>query len=179
MPQYRVMDVIPQRVAALLSDEPYWFVIGGHAVRRFCPYRPSQDVDLGVDNAKDTEELVRQLRRRARVEVVERAPDTIHLRVDGLAVSIFVLRELLPHSEEHALTTTGVLATKVHAILDRGLRRDFFDLYVMLQHNGLGVIECIRALREVYGADVNEGLVLRSLCYFDDAEKEAALPKPA
>jgi hypothetical protein len=176
VPRYPVTDVIPQRLAALLTDEPYWFVIGGHAVRCFCPYRPSEDVDLGVDKAKDSEDLVRQLKRKARVEVLERAEDTIHLSVDGIAVSVFVLRELRPHSQEHALTVTGVLATKVHAILDRGLRRDFFDLYVMLQHHGLGIIECIRALRDVYGTDVNEGLILRALCYFDDAQKEATLP---
>lgn len=70
----------------------------------------------------------------------------------------------------------AVLATKLHAILDRGTRRDFFDLYVTLQTQRFGIVECLRALRVVYEADVDEGLLLRALTYFDDAEREASLP---
>jgi hypothetical protein len=29
-----------------VGDVPYWFVIGGHAVRCLKPYRPSRDVDV-------------------------------------------------------------------------------------------------------------------------------------
>jgi hypothetical protein len=75
------------------------------------------------------------------------------------------------------LSLTGLLGSKLHAILDRGTRRDFFDLYMLLERHRLGLVECLRALREVYrAADVNEGLVLRALSHFDDAEGEAALP---
>jgi hypothetical protein len=77
---------------------------------------------------------------------------------------------------DHALTVQGILATKLHAILDRGTRRDFFDLYVMLEQQRLGIVECLKALREVYAADLDEGLLLRSLVYFEDAEREARLP---
>ena len=169
-------DVMPPAVARALTADPYWFVIGGHAVRCFCPYRPSVDVDLGVESARDAETLLRKLRRKGRVEIIERTEETIHLLFEGLDVSIFVLSELLPFSEEHALTLDGVLATKLHAILDRGTRRDFFDLYVVLERHRLGIAECLRALREVYGADLNEGLMLRALVYFDDATAEAPLP---
>jgi hypothetical protein len=69
---------------------------------------------------------------------------------------------------------TGLLAAKLHAILDRGTRRDFFDLYVLLQIEGLG-LECLNALTKVYATEVNSGLVLRALSYFDDADAEADL----
>lgn len=45
----------------------------------------------------------------------------------------------------------------------------------MLEHERLGIIECIRSLKEVYQTEVNDGLVLRALTYFDDAEAEARL----
>lgn len=70
---------------------------------------------------------------------------------------------------------TGLLGTKLHAILDRGTRRDFFDLYVMMQDQRVSITDALAALRAIHG-DVNEGLVLRALCFFDDADREARLP---
>lgn len=169
-------EVMPAVVAKALDETRYWFVIGGQAVRCFCPYRPSDDVDFGVANARDSASLLAQLGKRGRVEILERAPDTVHLTLDGVPVSIFVLSRVAPHTEEGSLTATGILATKLHAILDRGTRRDFFDLYVLLQQERLGVVECIRALRTVFLAEVNEGLLLRALAYFNDGEREAPLP---
>ncbi|MBI3178417.1 MAG: nucleotidyl transferase AbiEii/AbiGii toxin family protein [Deltaproteobacteria bacterium] len=83
---------------------------------------------------------------------------------------------MIPHVVERRLDVTGILGTKLHAILDRGTRRDFFDLYVTLQHEQLGIVECLRAIRAIYRHDVNDGLLLRALTYFDDAEREARLP---
>jgi len=65
---------------------------------------------------------------------------------------------------------------QTHALLDRGARRDFFDLYVMLEMHSLGLSNCLAALRTVYETEVNDGLVLRAPCYFDDADAELALP---
>lgn len=159
-----------------MADLPYWFVIGGQAMRCFCPYRPSRDVDFGVTSVADLDDLVRQLGRRGHVEIAERTADTVHLRFDGIDVSIFVLETLSPFITDRRLSVTGLLATKLHAILDRGARRDFFDLYVTLHQHSLGIAECLAALRQVYRQDVNETLLLRALTFFDDAEREAALP---
>ena len=55
------VEVIPPRLADAVDALPYWFVIGGHAVRCLCPYRPSRDVDFGVRAARDLRDLVAQL----------------------------------------------------------------------------------------------------------------------
>lgn len=168
--------VIPPPLGRAVEELPYWFVIGGQAVRCFCPYRPSRDVDFGVRRAEDLEDLLAQLAARGDVEILERAEDTVHLRFDGIDVSVFVLETLAPFVEDRRLTVTGILATKLHAILDRGVRRDFFDLYVTLQRHSLGIGECLAAMREVFRQDVNEPLLLRALTYFADADREASLP---
>lgn len=170
------VDVMPRPVGRAVADLPYWFVIGGQAMRCFCPYRPSRDVDFGVTSARDLNDLVQQLQRRGRVEIAERSADTVHLRFDGIDVSIFVLAMLSPFVSERRLSVTGLLATKLHAILDRGTRRDFFDLYVTLHRNSLGIAECLGAMRQVYRQEINDTLLLRALTFFDDAEREAALP---
>jgi hypothetical protein len=173
---YHPTQVIPAPLGEVVDDLPYWFVIGGHAVRCFCPYRPSQDVDFGVGTPADLEGLLAALRCTGDVEIVEQREHTVHLRWRQINVSIFVLDALVAHVEQRRLTVTGVLATKLHAILDRGARRDFFDLYVTLQHHRLGIVECLAAMTRVYQQPVSQPLLLRALTFFEDAEKEAALP---
>lgn len=168
--------MIPSAIADAVRGERYWFVIGGHAVRCFAPYRPSRDVDFGVGTNEQAGSLLSTLERTGAVEVLERTSDTIHLRWNGIDVSVFVLDILLPFTEEQRLGVTGVMATKLHAILDRGTRRDFFDLYVILQQHSLGIMEALNALRALYGDRVRDGLLLRALTYFGDAEREAPLP---
>lgn len=170
-------DVIPEPVArAVNRTAPYWFVIGGQAVRCFCPYRPSDDIDFGVARPRDLQQLLAELRAKGRVEILERSKDTVHLTFEGVDVSVFVLPDIARHVEDGALTLTGILGTKMHAILDRGTRRDFFDVYVLLQQHQLAIVECLKAVALVYETHVEEGLLLRALTYFDDAEAEAPLP---
>jgi hypothetical protein len=174
--RYSPTQVIPPDLGQVVEDLPYWFVIGGHAVRCFCPYRPSRDVDFGVRDPGDLKGLLKQLRGAGEVEIVEQSEGTVHLRWSGINVSIFVLDTFAEHVEERRLSVTGIIATKLHAILDRGARRDFFDLYVTLQHHRIGLAQCLVAMQQVYDQPVNQHLLLRALTYFDDAEREAPLP---
>ena len=176
MSPYRPEQVIPEELGRAVADLPSWFVIGGHAVRCLCPYRPTRDVDFGVREASSIDELVERLAETGEVEILEQGPDTVHLRWNDVDVSIFALEEIASFTEGRRLSVEGLLATKVHAIIDRGTRRDFFDLYVLLQQQQLGIAEALRALRTVYRQPVDETLVLRALTYFDDADREAPLP---
>lgn len=173
---YRPEQVIPEAIAQAIAGQSHWFVIGGQAVRCFSPYRPSRDVDFGVEDPDTIQTLIAQLKATGEVQILQQDQDTVHLRWNGLDVSIFHLPSLVPFVQENRLTTTGILATKLHAILDRGTRRDFFDLYVTMQQQQLGIGDCLRAMREVYDQQIDEGLLLRALCYFEDANREAALP---
>jgi hypothetical protein len=168
--------VLPRELVRAIEDIRYWFVIGGQAVRCFAPFRPSRDVDFGVESAADLDDLLAQLARSGVVEMQERTADTIHLAWNGIKVSGFVLEQLVPFVEDRHLDLTGLLATKLHAILDRGLRRDFFDLYVLLEQERLGVAALLAAIRRVFRGEIDDGLLLRALTYFDDADREASLP---
>lgn len=169
-------QVIPRELSRVVDPLQYWFVIGGHAVRCFSPYRPSRDVDFGVGSAKDLNSLIAALQASGSTEILERTADTAHLRWAGISVSIFELPMLMAHTEDRRLTVNGIVATKLHAVLDRGMRRDFFDLYVMMQQQKLGILLALRAMHEVFRQPINDSLVLRALTYFDDAEREAKLP---
>ena len=169
-------QVIPPPLSKAVNEIDYWFVIGGQAVRCFCPYRPSCDVDFGVGNVKNLEGLISTLEKQGEVEILERGSHTVHLQFNGINVSIFVLEKLLPFVENRCLTITAILATKLHAIMDRGKRRDFFDLYITLQTQRLGIAECLASMRKVYDEPIHDSLLLRALTYFSDAEDENPLP---
>lgn len=173
---YGPSQIMPPELARAVDPLAYWFVIGGQAVRCFAPYRPSRDVDFGVEGPANLDDLVDQLSRRGHIEIQERSSDTVHLLWNGIKVSAFVVPHLRPHVEDRRLDVTGILATKLHVILDRGLRRDFFDLYVMLQQHRLGIAAALGAIRSVYRDQIDDGLLLRAMTYFDDADREAALP---
>jgi hypothetical protein len=173
---YSPAQIIPRALADAVDPLPYWFVIGGQAVRCFAPYRPSRDVDFGIVTPANLDDLLHQLSRQGKLEIQERSADTVHLLWSGIKVSVFVVPHLAAHVEDRHLDVTGILATKLHVILDRGLRRDFFDLYVMLQQHRLGIAAVLGAIRTVYQGPIDDGLMLRALTYFDDAEREALLP---
>lgn len=167
-------QVIPPKLRDALRALDRWFLIGGQAVRCFKPYRPTRDVDIGVANTADFKKVSAALRR-AGAKAIESAADSVHFDLDGIDVSVFVLPRVARFVEGRRLALTGLLGTKLHAILDRGTRRDFFDLYVMMQDQHVSITDAMAALRAMHG-DLNEGLLLRALCFFDDADREARLP---
>ena len=60
-----------------------------------------------------------------------------------------------------------IAAMKLAAVTNRGTRKDFVDVYFLLQHHSLQ--QLLDWYAEKY-PDGNDYLVLRSLVYFDDAE---------
>lgn len=62
-----------------------------------------------------------------------------------------------------------IAAMKLAAITGRGTRKDFVDLYYLLQEYNLG--EMLGFYRKKY-FDGSEYMVLKSLTYFDDAEQD-------
>lgn len=69
-------------------------------------------------------------------------------------------------------TPQDIAAMKINAIVGRGTRKDFIDLYYLLEHYKLS--EIIDFFAHKY-PDYNLFTVVRSLTYFDDAE---ATPMP-
>jgi len=176
MTHYLPEQVVSQDLRPVISPLPYWFVIGGNAVRCLCPYRPTRDIDFGVSESASLSQLLSELQRSGSTQILEQNEDTAHLRWNTIPISIFVLEEFAEFTVERRLTVEGILASKLHAILDRGTRRDFFDLYVTMQQERRSLADCLRALRTVYRQPINDTLLLRALTYFDDANREAPLP---
>ena len=62
-----------------------------------------------------------------------------------------------------------IAAMKVNAIIGRGTRKDFIDLYVLLQHYSL--TEILEFYKQKY-PEFSEYRALLSMTYFEDAEMQ-------
>jgi len=65
---------------------------------------------------------------------------------------------------------------KIDAISSRGRKRDFVDLYFILKKYNIGLKEFFKYFEEKYGKEnFNIYHILKSLVYFEDAEKDPEL----
>lgn len=72
---------------------------------------------------------------------------------------------------------TDLATMKLSTIARRGLRRDFWDLYQILESPGASLKEYLDAYLERFGKHESDLYhVIRSLTWFEDAEKEPAFP---
>lgn len=62
---------------------------------------------------------------------------------------------------------------KLAAIARRGLRRDFWDLFVLTHQGGVGLDEVLKAYRKRYRTSASDAYhLIRALAYFEDAERD-------
>lgn len=80
------------------------------------------------------------------------------------------LKEEVTEGNIRLASLEDIAALKVNAIIGRGTRKDFIDLYYLLRMFPLRDI--LSFYTEKYGKKSNIQLALRSLVYFDDAESE-------
>lgn len=88
--------------------------------------------------------------------------DFVHYRYPWIASEIHFESARLCGLEE-------IAAMKLEAIKGRGRKRDFFDLYYLLQ--SLSLDKCLELNLKKFSKS-DQSLILRSLSYFEDAEED-------
>jgi len=161
-----------------LTDQGFRLA-GGTALALVYGHRRSVDFDwFTTESLADPMRLAEALRRaEIDLEVAEVGKGTLHGRVEGVRVTLLEFRYPLlaepiawPEKKLALLSLDDVACMKLSAIAQRGSRKDFVDLFVLLQeHRPLDVL--LRLYQEKF--EVGEiGHVLYALSYFDDAERE-------
>jgi len=107
--------------------------------------------------------------------VASRSPGTIHLKVDGVPVSLIEYRYplLLPPETCADLpvpvaSLDDLACMKLSAIAGRGAARDFWDLHTIVTRTGRSLHEFLDVFTQKYPVE-DIGHVVRSLVYFGDA----------
>lgn len=161
-----------------------FYLVGGSALAFHLHHRRSNDLDLfGPEDASFSSfrALARSHPRSAQVVKVGEA--TLRMEIGG--VPIDVVRYPYPPLEKPTTGPAGFpvaglidLATnKLATIAKRGLQRDFWDLFAILQ-SGISLAEACDAYVKRFGVAENDLYhVTLGLTWFEDAEAEPVRPK--
>jgi hypothetical protein len=163
------------RLSPTLPTDAY--LAGGVAVALHHHHRVSHDLDFFVQTS-DPAELERDILGLPGTSLVSRAKGTLYLSVGDIPVSIL---RYTPNLLEATSSMFGLpvpvasvrdlACMKLSAISQRGARRDFWDLHVILQNHSGGLSDLLESFAEKY-PKVDVGHVVRSLVYFGDANAE-------
>lgn len=161
-----------------------FYLAGGTAVAFHAGHRHSLDLDLfSSEPAIDLTTFGRALRvAEPSLEVIGETDASLRVRLGGLPIDVvrYPYAPLEPPGPgPRGFPTAGVrdlAAMKLSAIARRGLRRDFWDLRVLLEELSLPDAAAAYVARfGVHESDLYH--VARALTFFDDAEKDPALPR--
>ena len=163
---------------------PQFYMIGGTALSLQLGLRESFDFDFCVPEKFNNEQLLEELKSIGKVEVKQNQKGTCDVIIDGVQVSFFyypnsVINEFAESEEMPKLKMASILdiaVMKVVAIGGRGAKKDFFDLYNIINLKNITIDEIAQGLIKKYGKDINYANILMGLSYFEDAEQEI-LPK--
>jgi hypothetical protein len=134
------------------------------------------DLDFFVSELFDEEVMLQRLQVAPGFSLVAKAPHTLHANIQGTKVSFLGYEYPLLFSTAlfagvPVADPRDIACMKINAIASRGTKRDFIDLFLASQRFGLG--ELLGLFQGKYArTGYNTIHMLKSLTYFDDAEKD-------
>lgn len=163
---------------------PNYYMIGGTALSLQLDLRESYDFDFCVPENFNNELLLKEIQRLGQTEVKQNQKGTVDVILNGVQVSFFyypnpVIKEFVKVEEMPKLKMASVLdiaVMKVVAIGGRGSKKDFFDLYNIMNKSNITIDELAKGLIQKCGTNVNFANIVMGLSYFEDAQQEI-LPK--
>ncbi|MBI2806320.1 MAG: nucleotidyl transferase AbiEii/AbiGii toxin family protein [Planctomycetes bacterium] len=169
-----------QRVLAQIGPalaQRGFYLAGGTAVALHLGHRRSVDLDWFAPELTDPERLAIDLREQAIPFATEDvAPGTLHGAVCGVRVSLLRYRyrmlsglRTLPGGIPIA-GRADLAAMKLLAVAQRGAKKDFVDIYA-LGRRAKSLRQMLRWYKGKFAVE-DVAHLLRSLAYFDDADRE-------
>lgn len=160
-----------------LPELDSFYLVGGTSLALRYGHRISIDVDLFTHESFDVSALRSALTARFDLTESSLAANTFAGLCNGIKTDFIAHRYPLVGAVEvidelRLLSVEDTAAMKLNAVANRGSKKDFYDIYELLQH-----FSCDTLLR-FYSQKYPQGSVWnvqKSLIYFDDAETE---PEP-
>ena len=168
-----------QATLCLLRDRALFqgaYLAGGTGLALHIGHRLSEDLDIFVSELFDEEALLQRLQEASGFSLLSKAPHTLHANIQGTKVSFLgyqypLLFSVALFDGVPIADLRDIACMKISAIASRGTRRDFIDLYLAASQFGLD--ELLGLFHRKYiQTGYNRIHILKSLLFFDDAEKD-------
>ena len=159
----------------MLVDEFTNFnLVGGTALALYEGHRLSVDIDMFGKSDIDPDKFTDILKEKGETIILSQSPKILIFSINGIKVDFvdynFELLEPLTIIEGIRLVSKkDIVAMKLNAIAGRGSKKDFIDVFQLL--NEFTLTEMLTFYSQKY-PNGSEFMVLKSMLYFDDAENE-------
>ena len=172
-----------KRITEIVSI-PKFYMVGGTALSLQLGLRESYDFDFCVLEQFNNELLLEELGSLGEIKVKQNQRGTCDVILNGVQVSFFyypnkIINDFIITDEMPKLKMASILdiaIMKVVAIGGRGSKKDFFDLYHIINKCEISIEEIVKGLIQKCGERINYLNIIMGLSYFEDAEQEE-LPK--
>jgi len=160
------------------QDFSLFALAGGTALALRLGHRESIDLDFFTTEVFDSIKLAKQLSNKYDVSDITTSNNSINcfilhknkkIKVDFLRHSYYILAPMLHEENVRLLSIEDIAAMKLNAIANRGAKKDFFDIYSLLEQFQLKSM--LKLFEQKYPL-FNSFSVIKSLTFFDDAENE-------
>lgn len=176
------LEVLPetqQHLLDTLSVQPFisdFYMAGGTCLALQIGHRQSVDFDFFIPSDFNTSSIVNKLVEIGSYERENEERNTINGSLNEVRISFFgykysMIDGFKVYKSVRLAGLKDIAAMKLETIAGRGSKKDFIDLYFLLQHFSLKEIFSFHAQKYGIGLS-NQYHHLKSLVYFADAEEE-------
>jgi hypothetical protein len=172
----QTQTVVPELMELLrkiMSEKMFsdFNLVGGTALALQIGHRNSIDIDLFGISEINADLFVEKLSEFGKVKVVQSTKNIFITKINDIKVDFVnykypLLSKCLMVENIRMLSTKDIAAMKLNAISGRGSKKDFIDLYFLL--NEFSLEEILSFYEEKYN-DGSVFMVQKSLTYFEDA----------
>ena len=153
----------------LFSD---FYLVGGTSLSLQMGHRNSIDIDLFGNSEINFDLFIKKLSEYGEVKVAQSTKNILITKINDVKVDFVnykypLLTDCLYTDNIRMLSTKDIAAMKLNAIAGRGSKKDFIDLYFLLNEFSL------RDILSFYEEKFSDGsvfMVQKSLTYFEDAD---------
>jgi len=167
-----LLELLNQIMKISLFDN--FILVGGTALALQIGHRNSIDIDLFGDSEIDVESFTSKLNEFGTFEIFKRSKNILITSINGVKTDFVnykypLLKEYKTIQDVRLASKEDIAAMKLNAISGRGSKKDFIDLYFLLEEFTLD--EMIEFYLEKY-FDGSRFMVIKSLTYFVDADNQ-------
>lgn len=154
-----------------------FYLAGGTALALQFGHRTSKDLDFYTKKHFNPIQLTKEFREvfKKDLKMSRSAQDTLWVKIRNTDLSFFkypytLIRPLVSYETVKLVSIEDIIAMKIEAIITRGKKRDFIDMYFAIKK--YGVKKVLSFFKEKYPEVFNEYNCITALAYFKDAEKK-------
>ncbi|MBI3952715.1 MAG: nucleotidyl transferase AbiEii/AbiGii toxin family protein [Candidatus Doudnabacteria bacterium] len=170
-PTKRVLEKIAK--SGIAKD---FYLAGGTALAIQLGHRMSEDLDWFSPDKFSGDDIKKGLSRIGSLELIGEETGTVHGILDGVRVSFFYygypwLYPLVDFENIKLADERDIAAMKIDAASSRGSKKDFIDLYFLMEKYPLA--ELLHFFEKRYKKiKFNKLHILKSLTFFEDAQQD-------